>query len=318
MIALLFPGQGSQYVGMGRDLMEHFPILKQRFEEANVFFAPTGMSLMDIVFEGPDSLLTQTQWAQPALFTLSASLIDLLWQHSDSNSFHYVAGHSLGEYSALYAAKCFSFQEGLTLIQARCNAMASVHNGGMVAVLKLSIEAIEELIAQYGQSTVEIANDNCPGQIVISGDQEALEGFIPHAQALGARCISLKVSGPFHTSFMKPAASLFMPHLQSISMSNPQLPVVTNVSAQPQQDATTLKTHLAAQLTGQVRWRETLHTLHHLGVTQYLEVGPGNVLSGLLGKTIPGAKISGLGNVEPLSEWLSSQHVAAETLNCSK
>lgn len=318
MIALLFPGQGSQYVGMGKALINHFPILQQRFQEADTFFAPTGMSLIDIMFEGPESLLMQTQWAQPALFTLSAALMDILWQHSSSNPFHYVAGHSLGEYGALYAAKCFSFQEGLALIQARCNAMASVRDGGMVAVLKLSIEEVEGLIAQHASGAVEIANDNCPGQIVMSGDKETLEALIPHAQALGARCIPLKVSGPFHTSFMQPAASVFIPHLQGVSLSTPHVPVVTNVSAQPQRDASMLQDHLAGQLTGRVRWRETLHTLQSLGVTQYLEVGPGNVLAGLLGKTIPGAAIRNASDLDVLSVWGASQHMGAEALSLPK
>lgn len=318
MIALLFPGQGAQYVGMGKALMNHFPIFKHRLEEADAFLAPRGRSLIDIMFEGPESLLTQTEWAQPALFAFSAALMDILWQHEDSSTFQYVAGHSLGEYSALYAAKCFSFHDGLTLIQERCNAMASVRNGGMMAVLKLPIEEVECLIAQHGHGAVEIANDNCPGQVVISGDKKALDALSPHAQALGARCVSLKVSGPFHTSFMQPAALGFIPHLQRIPISNPHIPVVTNVSAEPQQDASTLQDHLALQLTGRVRWRETLSTLQHLGVTQYLEVGPGNVLAGLLGKTISGALVRGVNDVDTLSVWLTLQQLDPNALSLSK
>ena len=311
MNALLFPGQGAQYIGMGKALVHRFPILKHRFEEADAFFAPRKMSLTDIMFEGPESLLMQTQWAQPALFTLSAALMDILWQYSDSSPFHYVAGHSLGEYSALYAAKCFSFHEGLALIEARCQAMSIVKNGGMVAVLKLSIEEVERLLVQHGKGLVEVANDNCPGQIVVSGDKETLEALVPHAQALGARCIPLKVSGPFHTSFMQPAADVFIPHLQRVSISTPHVPVVTNVSAEPQYNGPTLQAHLDEQLTGRVRWRETLQMLHHLGVTQYLEVGPGNMLAGLLRKTIPGTAISGIGDVDALSLWLTSQNGGA-------
>ena len=314
---LLFPGQGSQYVGMGKDLIADFPSIKKRFEEADDFFAPTGKRLTEVMFEGPESVLMQTEWAQPALFTLSAALMDVLWERIDRDYVKYVAGHSLGEYSALYAAQCFSFQEGLELIQARCNAMATVGQGGMMAVLKLSFDDVEALIAHHGNGLIEVANDNCPGQVVISGDKNALDALIPHAQALGARCIPLKVSGPFHTSLMQPAALLFLPHLDRISMLPPRVPVLTNVSAHPQQDAATLKAHLGKQLTGRVRWRETLYTLQNLSVTQYLEIGAGTVLAGLLNKTFPDATISSLGTLNTLSAWLSIQPQNCEVMRCS-
>lgn len=305
MIALLFPGQGSQHVGMGKALAERFPIAKLRFEEADTFFSYTGVSLIRLMYEGPEALLNETQWAQPALFALSAALFDVLSEHCKDKGWKWVAGHSLGEYSALYAAGSISFQGGLSLIQSRCRAMANVKGGAMAAILKLDICQVQELLDRHAQHEIEIANDNCPGQIVVSGHKAGLQEVLAEATAIGARCIPLKVSGPFHTSHMKPAAEVFSRYLAPIMLSCPELPVITNVSAEPQTNPELIKKHLEKQITGRVRWRESLNTLYTLGATHYLEIGPGSVLTGLVRKTLDSVYSESLGEFSNLESWIA-------------
>ena len=306
MVALLFPGQGAQCVGMGQALAQRFPIIKERFQEADEFFSYTGQSLIQIMAQGPWETLMQTQWAQPALFTLSSGLFEVIRHHCalEGLSIGWMAGHSLGEYSALHAAGCFSFQEGLCHIQARCQAMAQVQEGSMAAILKLSLEKITELIQLYGEEQVELANDNCPGQVVISGKKHGVQRILTYAQAQGARCILLQVSGPFHSSLMRPAAEQFASYLNSIAFAPPYIPVVTNVSAMLQQDPERIKVQLIEHLTHPVRWRETLQTLHRLGAKYYLELGPGAVLTGLARKTLESVHVTSLGDLSSLEAWM--------------
>ncbi|PPE03019.1 ACP S-malonyltransferase [Holospora curviuscula] len=311
MIALLFPGQGAQCVGMGQTLAHRFPIIKARCEEADEFFAYTGQSLIQIMWHGPWETLMHTQWAQPALFALSAGLFDVVHQHCGlaDLSIGWVAGHSLGEYSALYASGCFSFQEGLAHIQARCQAMAQVQDGAMAAILKLSLENIHELLQRYGEGQVELANDNCPGQVVISGKKDSVHRILTLAQAQGARCILLQVSGPFHSSFMNLAAERFSHYLKPVSFSSPSIPVITNVSAALQHDPESIKLQLIHHLTHPVRWRETLQTLHRLGAEYYLELGPGATLTGLVRKTLDSVSATSLGDLPVLEAWMHATMV---------
>ena len=306
MVVLLFPGQGAQCVGMGKALAQNFPIIKERFQEADEFFSYTGKSLIQIMAQGPWEMLMETQWAQPALFTLSSGLFEVIRHHCvlEGISIGWMAGHSLGEYSALHAAGCFSFQEGLRHIQARFQAMAQVQEGAMAAILKLSLEAITELIQRYGEGQVELANDNCPGQVVISGKKHGVERILTYAQNQGARCILLQVSGPFHSSFMAPAAEQFASYLNSITFNPPSIPVVTNVSAMIQQDPEHIKSQLIQHLTHPVRWRETMQTLHRLGAKYYLELGPGGVLAGLARKTLESVHVTSLGDFSSLEAWI--------------
>ncbi|ETZ06870.1 malonyl CoA-acyl carrier protein transacylase [Holospora obtusa F1] len=308
VIALLFPGQGSQYVGMGKALAQHFPVIRDRFQEADEFFSCTGQSLVKIIEQGPLELLMETRWAQPALFTLSCGLFDVVYQHCFSSNFSvgWVAGHSLGEYSALYAAGCFSFREGLAHIQARCQAMSEITDGTMAAILKLSVAQVHHLIQDYGHEEVELANDNCPGQVVISGKREGVHRILTYAQSQGARCIPLNVSGPFHSSFMSSAGKKFEAYLKSVKFSDPVIPVLTNTTASPQLDSNYIKAQLIPHLTHPVRWRETLQTLYALGSRCYLEIGPGSVLTGLLKKTVDSVYSISLGDLASLENWMQS------------
>ncbi|ETZ05416.1 MULTISPECIES: ACP S-malonyltransferase [Holospora] len=311
MIALLFPGQGAQYVGMGQTLAQRFPVIKARFQEADQFFSYTGHSLIKIMGQGPLETLMQTQWAQPALFTLSCGLFDVVYQHCLLSGFSigWVAGHSLGEYSALYAAGCFSFQEGLLHIKARCQAMAEVQDGTMAAILKLPISEIYPLLECYGQGQVELANDNCPGQVVISGKKEGVQRILGYAQSKGARCVPLQVSGPFHSSFMAPAAEKFAHYLQSVTFASPSIPIITNVSGAVQKDPDCIKNQLIQHLSLPVRWRESLQTLHALGAKYYLELGAGSVITGLVRKTLDSVYATSLGDLSLLEDWMHSTEI---------
>jgi [acyl-carrier-protein] S-malonyltransferase len=300
MKAAIFPGQGSQYIGMGKALWDSFPLVRQRFEEASDIL---GCNLFDVVCAGPEDLLSQTQWAQPAIFTLSASMADLLAEKG--HRFDYMAGHSLGEYSALYAAGVMTFAQAMVCIQTRCQAMTKITHGGMVAVIGAPAEQLAALLLDF-QRDIELANDNTPEQVVVSGQLDALNSFSQRAKAAGYRCIPLKVSGPFHTSFMAPAQPFLENVLAPILFSPPSCPVLTNVSAQAQVQPEVLKAHLVKQIVSPVRWKDTQLELVRLGVTDMIEVGPGKVLLGLAKKTIPPITVS-LSDTPGFFEALSSQ-----------
>jgi [acyl-carrier-protein] S-malonyltransferase len=305
-LAFVFPGQGSQFVGMGRELMETFPIARETMEEAS---DALNFDLKKIILEGPEETLTLTQNTQPALLTLSImALRSLLDQHKTSISDHakFVAGHSLGEYSALCAAGVFSFSDALKLVRLRGQAMQKavpVGKGAMAAILGLDFETIEKAVSEINLSDqqVEVANDNCPGQVVISGHKEAVEKANEALSALGAkRCIMLPVSAPFHSPLMEPAAQVMDEALAAINFEAPQLTPVMNVTASTLENSDRVRPLLVQQITGRVRWRESIQTMVNQGVTHFVEVGAGKVLSGLNRKIAPDCTVMNLSTPEDL------------------
>lgn len=302
-VAFVYPGQGSQAVGMGRDLAERLPEVRTRFERAaEVVGAP---ELVRFMFEGPEDELRRTDRTQPALFLLSSALHDLLSERGVKPVI--VAGHSLGEYVALYAAGILEGEECLRLVGERGRLMNEAGNlggsGAMAAVLGLDEARIEEIIAGAGGSVV-VANYNGPGQTVISGEQSGVEQAAEQLKAAGAkRVVMLPVSGAFHSPLMKPAAERLAAELDRVTFQTPLIPVVSNVDGLPHKSAEQLKANLKSQMTGPVRWTETVRAIITYGVDAIVEVGPGTVLTGIIrriDKSIPTYSVSNLDEVEKL------------------
>ncbi|MDD3805942.1 MAG: ACP S-malonyltransferase [bacterium] len=284
--AFLFPGQGSQYAGMGKDLYHSFPEVRELYDRASAIL---GFDLADLSFNGPSDLLTRTDNAQPAIYTHSMALSHLLKRAGAEADI--VAGHSLGEYSALAYSEALSFEEGLRLVRRRGELMLDAGGyapGGMAAVIGLDAEAVTELCRLCTeQGEVYPANFNAPGQIVISGRQQGIERAAELAAGMGARrVIPLEVSGAFHTPFMVPAAAELEKLLTPLD--NAAIPVVTNAEAIARIDKTDLKAALVKQIAGPVRWEESMRYLLQQGVTVFVEVGPGKVLTGLMKRTEKG------------------------------
>lgn len=284
-IVFVFPGQGSQRVGMGRDLVEASPEAKSLFQLAN---KAIGFDLASLIFEGPEEELKQTVNTQPALLTTSVALYQAFASHGITPD--YVAGHSLGEYSALTAAGSLSFEEAVATVRARGGFMEQAvpsGQGAMAAVLGGEREALAALcedITSQGQ-LVELANMNCPGQIVVSGSKEGVEQLVSRVKEIGAkRAIPLEVSGPFHSSLMKPAAQKLEAQLSAINIQDAKVPVVANVTARPVTDNTQISSLLVEQVYSPVLWQDSINWLIEQGVDTFVEIGPGSVLAGLIKK----------------------------------
>ncbi|MBP9500898.1 MAG: ACP S-malonyltransferase [Candidatus Promineofilum sp.] len=283
--AILFPGQGSQSVGMGRDLVDREPAARALFDEAD---ERLGFALSRLCFEGPEEALTDTAVQQPALFTTSLAAWAVLQQRGQADA-AYVAGHSLGEFSALAAAGAFSFADGLALVRRRGELMKLAGErqpGGMAAVLGLDADVVAELCARVAAETgryVAIANDNCPGQIVISGHETALLPAIEALSAAGVRkVVRLPISIAAHTPLMGAVAEEFAAAVDATPISAARTPAVANVTARPIQTPEEIRLELKAQLTSPVAWTESIRYLSAHGVDTCLEVGPGDVLLGLV------------------------------------
>ena len=300
-----FPGQGSQHVGMGKALAVQFPIARQTFEEADEVL---GFSLSHLCFDGPAETLTETANAQPAILTASiAALRALRYATGGTLTPAYLAGHSLGEYSALVAAGALSFADALRLVRLRGELMSragQANPGGMAAVLGLDSDAVEEICrrASEGGGIVQVANDNAPGQVVISGDTQTLERATELVKAAGARrVIRLAVSIAAHSRLMAHAAEGLRRAIEAIQVRTPAVPIIGNVEVRSLRDAAEVQRELVTQLTAPVRWRDTVRQLVHLGATHFVEVGPGNVLSGLLGRISAESKAIAVGDPESLA-----------------
>jgi len=286
-VAFIFPGQGSQYVGMGKEVAENYPMAAETFAEANDVL---GYDLAALCFNGPEDRLKDTRNAQPGIMTTSVALLRVL--ESEGCEPDFVAGHSLGEYSALVASKTLPFKDALKLVQRRSGLMAEADpegQGAMAAVLGLErATVIECLDAAGGQ--VEAANFNCPGQIVVSGTKNGLEKVQEEVMARGGKFIPLAVTGAFHSSYMKPAADQIYEQLKQTEWNEPAVPLTSNVDAAPA-TKDTLAEKLYRQIFSSVLWEDTLYYLANHGVDTFVEIGPGKVLSGLVKKTLKGVNI---------------------------
>jgi len=287
--AFIFPGQGSQAVGMGQALAEAFPAARLVFEEVDEALR---QKLSKLMFEGPESHLTLTENAQPALMAVSVAVLRVLegeggWRLADKAG--YVAGHSLGEYSALAAAGALALPDAARLLKLRGQAMQKavpVGEGAMAALLGPELEQVQKIAKQAAEETklvCGVANDNSPGQVVVSGAKAAVERAMAIATEQGVkRSLLLPVSAPFHCALMQPAADAMEEALANATIRQPVVPVIANVTAQPVSDPATIARLLVTQVTGTVRWRESVLTMKSLGVSKALELGAGKVLAGLV------------------------------------
>lgn len=290
MKAFVFPGQGAQFVGMGKDLYEQNAQAKELFEKANEIL---GFRITDLMFNGTEEDLKQTKVTQPAVFLHSVILTKVL---GDEFKPDMVAGHSLGELSALTASGALSFEDGLKLVSARAKAMqkaCEAKPSTMAAIIALPDEKVEE-ICEATPGVVVAANYNCPGQIVISGEIEAIGAACEAAKAAGAkRALPLKVGGAFHSPLMEPARAELAEAIAATEFHEPVCPVYQNVDALPHTNPVEIKANLIAQLTAPVRWTQTVKNMIADGATEFIEVGPGKVLQGLVSKVSRDVAISG-------------------------
>ena len=292
MKAFVFPGQGAQFVGMGKDLYENNPVAKEMFDKANEIL---GFNITDLMFNGTDEDLRQTKVTQPAIFLHSVILAKTM---GDDFNPDMVAGHSLGEFSALVAAGALSFEDGLRLVSARAQAMQKACEktpSTMAAVLALPDAKVEELCASVTEGVVVPANYNCPGQIVRSGSIEGVDAACAKMLEAGAkRALKLKVGGAFHSPLMEPARAELADAIAHTDFHAPKCPVYQNVNAEPQTDPETIKKNLIAQLTAPVRWTQTIQNMIAAGADTFVEVGPGAVLQGLVKKISSEVATSGI------------------------
>lgn len=298
MKAYVFPGQGSQYVGMGKDLYENNEVAKQLFDQADEIL---GFKITDIMFAGTDEQLRQTKVTQPAIFLHSVILAKVMGENFKPDM---VAGHSLGEFSALVAAGAMTFADGLKLVSQRALAMQAACEAApstMAAIVGLDDATVEEACKQV--ENVVPANYNCPGQLVISGSVEGIDGACAILTEKGARrALKLAVSGAFHSPFMEPARAQLAQAIEQTEFMKPLCPVYQNVTAKAETDPQVIKTNLVAQLTSSVRWTQTVQNMIADGCTEFVEVGPGKVLQGLVKKTNKAMTVGGVASLEDLNK----------------
>jgi len=304
MIAFVFPGQGAQKVGMGKSLAENFPVCRDAFAEAD---AALGESLSTLCFEGPDEKLLLTENTQPAILAMSVAVLRLVESRGVRASF--AAGHSLGEYAAHVAAGTLSFADALRTVRRRGRYMQEavpLGEGAMAAILGLDAEKVStacaETMTALAGRVVSPANLNAPGQVVIAGHADAVAKASERAKALGAkRAIPLAVSAPFHCALMRPAEDRLAPELRALPTSDPKIPVIANVDAEPKRDAAAAIEALIRQVSSPVRWEQVVKRLVAEGATTFVELGPGSVLAGLIKKIDRGVKVMSVEDEQGLS-----------------
>ena len=303
MFSVLFPGQGSQSVGMAKDLYNNFDYIKVLFEEAE---DALNLSIKKIIFEGPADILNQTENTQPAIFLVSFAIFNVIKKETsfDISKANYFAGHSLGEYSALACSNVINFRETIRLLKIRGNAMQNAvpkNEGGMVAVLGENINKVEEIIHKNKNNFhCFLANDNSNGQVVISGRLIDLEKFTIELKKFNIKNIKLPVSAPFHCMLMSPATKIMYKQLNDVKFSTPNNMIVSNVTAEPSSDPHKIKNLLIEQIEKPVRWRESIINMINLGCDKFIEIGPGKVLSGLVKRIDKNVKLISINNVEDL------------------
>jgi [acyl-carrier-protein] S-malonyltransferase len=305
-VAFTFPGQGSQTVGMGKALADAFPVARAVFDEID---AALGQKLTAVIWEGPEADLTLTQNAQPALMAVSLAAFRVLQDEAGldlKKHASFVAGHSLGEYSALAASGALTIADTARLLRIRGRAMQEatpVGTGAMAALLGLDFEQAAAVAAEAAQGDIcQAANDNAPGQVVVSGSKAAIERALEIAKTKGAkRAILLPVSAPFHCALMQPAGDAMAEALAKVAIAAPVVPLVANVLARPISDPAEIRRRLVEQVTGTVRWRESVEFLAGAGVTKLVEVGAGKVLSGLVKRIASGIEAVSVGTPDDVA-----------------
>jgi [acyl-carrier-protein] S-malonyltransferase len=309
-LTFIFPGQGSQIVGMGRDFYDNFTIAKQVFEEVD---ETLNQNLGRLIFEGPQDQLTLTENAQPALMVVSMAIVRVLESELGRKAASltaFMAGHSLGEYTANCAAGTFTLADTARLLRLRGSAMQKavpIGQGAMAAILNLPLEAVEMITTEAAQGQIcGVANDNSEGQIVISGHKEAVDRAMALALERGAkRALFLPVSAPFHSSLMEPAAVAMEESLDLVETAPPLCPILANVTAGLVTEEEVIRYLLVKQVTGRVRWRESMLTFSSQGITHCLEIGAGKVLTGLVKRSIPEVSATTLNTVDDLKAFMS-------------
>ena len=305
MIAFLFPGQGSQHAGMGKDLADNFVVARQVFEEAN---DAIGFDLASLCYNGPEEDLKLTTNTQPAILTTSVAALRVLEAETGLVP-AFAAGHSLGEYSALVCAGALAFADAVRVVRQRGSFMQQavpIGTGSMAAILGLDLDALEVVCSDAAQGqVVSPANYNSDGQVVIAGHTEAVERAIVLAKEKGAkRAMPLPVSAPFHCRLMIPAGERLADVLADIAVHEMALPVISNVEATPNQDSSQVRELLVRQVSAPVRWQETIACMVNLGAERYIEIGPGKVLSGLVKRMAKGSTIQNVQNVADISAFV--------------
>ena len=308
MSALLFPGQGSQTVGMGSEFYKNFDLVKKIFKEAD---DKLNYPISKIILEGPEDQLQLTQNTQPAILTVSYSIFSVLKNEFDINfkSFKYFAGHSLGEYSALVCSEALNFSDALYLLHERGKAMQAavpVGEGSMIAVLGLKTEQIIEWIKSRKDKNgiCEIANDNAEGQVIVSGDKDSIKLLQNTLKENKIKTIPLKVSAPFHCSLMKPAAESMREKIINTKFKNPLFEIINNVTAKAESNSNIIKSLLIDQIFSTVKWRESLIKMSNAGIKNFIEVGPGKALTGMVKRTVKNANCFSINSIADIKNFI--------------
>ena len=301
MSVLLFPGQGSQVVGMGTEFFKNFEITKKIFKQAD---EKLNYSISKLILEGPENELQLTKNTQPAILTVSYSIFKVLKDEFgfDFRTFKYFAGHSLGEYSALVCSESLDFSDALFLLNERGKAMQNavpVGKGSMIAVLGIKTSEINNLLTSRKdqQGICEVANDNADGQVIVSGNKESIDSFQNLLKEKKIKSIPLKVSAPFHCSLMKPAAMEMQQKIKNIKFNDPIIKIINNVSAKPEINSDIIKKLLVEQIYSTVKWRESIICMSENGVQNFIEIGPGKALTGMVKRTIKGANCFSINSI---------------------
>tara|TARA_B100001989_G_scaffold249670_1_gene225393 strand:- start:1197 stop:2138 length:942 start_codon:yes stop_codon:yes gene_type:complete len=305
MNALLFPGQGSQFVGMGNEFFSKFDTVKKTFKLAD---EKLNRPISKIILEGPEDQLQLTENTQPAILIVSYSIFRVMQEEFDFNfkDFKFFAGHSLGEYTALVCSNSLKIEDAIYLLQERGRAMQKavpVGQGGMIAVLGSEIEKIDELLKSidFKDGVCEVANDNAKGQIIVSGDKTSVSLFSSKLKELKVKTIPLKVSAPFHCTLMKPAAEVMKEKINNINFNTPDKKIINNVTADEEKNSEKIKELLVQQIYSSVKWRDSLIKMSKNGVENFVDIGPGKVLSGMVKRTIKNAKSFSINSIADIN-----------------
>mgnify|MGYP001361676296 FL=1 len=309
MSSLLFPGQGSQIVGMGSEFYNNFDLVKKIFKEAD---EKLNFSISKMILQGPEDQLQLTKNTQPAILIVSFSIFKVLKDefNFDFKSIKFFAGHSLGEYSALVCSEALDFNDALYLLHERGKAMQEavpVGKGGMIAILGLKVEDINKLLKEnkHIKGVCEIANDNADGQVIVSGDKEKVDQLKINLKEKKIKFIPLKVSAPFHCTLMKPAAEIMKNKINSIQFKDPNFEIINNVTAKAEISSDKIKKLLIDQIFSTVKWRESLLNMSNLGVKNFIEIGPGKALTGMVKRTIKDANCFSINSITDIKNLIN-------------